>query len=152
MPDILSRPYAPVDLAACLALFDSNVPTYFAPSERAEFEAFLRGLDQASGPYLVLTCHGQIVACGGVLADDQQTASFAWGMVDRALHRQGLGRQRARLRLAQARRMPGITRLRLSTSQHSAGFYEAMGFATTSVTPDGLAPGVDRHDMVMRLD
>ena len=152
MPDILSRPYAPVDLAACLALFDSNVPTYFAPSERAEFEAFLRGLDQASGPYLVLTRHGQIVACGGVLADNAQQASFAWGMVGREWHRQGLGRQLAHVRLAQARRMPSITRLRLSTSQHSAGFYEAMGFATTSVTPDGLAPGLDRHDMVMRLD
>ena len=48
--------------------------------------------------------------------------------------------------------MPGITRLRLSTSQHSAGFYEAMGFATTGVTPDGLAPGLDRYEMVMRLD
>lgn len=35
------RPYAPEDRAACLALFDSNVPNFFAPHERAEFAAWL---------------------------------------------------------------------------------------------------------------
>ena len=152
MSDILSRPYAPSDLAACLAIFDSNVPTYFAQGERAEFQDFLRGLDPLSSPYLVLLRDGRIVACGGVLADDAHQASFAWGMVDRELHRQGLGRQLALARLAQARRMPSITRLRLSTSQRTAGFYEAMGFSTTGVTPDGFAAGLDRYDIVMRLD
>ena len=31
------RPYTPTDAPACLLLFDSNVPRYFAPHERQDF-------------------------------------------------------------------------------------------------------------------
>ncbi len=31
MKDITSRPNVAEDFAACLAIFDSNVPTFFAP-------------------------------------------------------------------------------------------------------------------------
>ena len=34
-PSLVLRPYAEVDRAAVLALFDANVPSYFAADERA---------------------------------------------------------------------------------------------------------------------
>ncbi len=50
------RPYTPADLNACLALFDSNYPPYFHPSEREGYRAFLEDT-AAQGEYFVLE-HG----------------------------------------------------------------------------------------------
>ncbi|WP_383698300.1 hypothetical protein, partial [Streptomyces sp. NPDC057494] len=36
------RLYRPADASACLSIFDSNVPTYFAPEERSDFGRFLQ--------------------------------------------------------------------------------------------------------------
>ena len=43
-------PYADGDREACLALFDANCPTFFAPNERADYAAFL---DQCPPDYQV---------------------------------------------------------------------------------------------------
>lgn len=45
-----SRAHEPTARAACLTVFDSNVPRFFREEERPEFEAFL---DALPGPYLV---------------------------------------------------------------------------------------------------
>ena len=44
---ITIRPYAPPDRAACLHLFDTNTPVYFAPNERADYEEFLNNVPAA---------------------------------------------------------------------------------------------------------
>lgn len=151
MTEILTRPYHPEDLAACLGLFDGNTPRFFAPDERAEFCAFLETLPAEGRPYLVLTRGAEVIACGGLIAEPEGRASFTWGMVARAHHGQGLGSRLTQARLALAREMPGITELALSTSQHTHGFYEGFGFTTTSITPDGFGPGLDRWDMALSL-
>ncbi|CAM0120663.1 hypothetical protein SMJ63A_10095 [Stenotrophomonas geniculata] len=59
------RLYYPTDASACLSIFDSNVPTYFAPEERSDFERFLR--EQATDcAFQVIERDGSIVACGGL--------------------------------------------------------------------------------------
>lgn len=153
MNTVVSRPYLPADRSACLGIFDSNVPRFFAPAERAEFRNFLDGID-AGGRlfYLVLIHHGAVIACGGLVVEaDQGQAGLAWGMVDRSLHGQGLGTSLTRARLDLARAIPGIAALTLATSQHTRGFYEGFGFAVTNVAADGFGPGLDRCDMVLRL-
>ncbi|MEZ4737036.1 MAG: hypothetical protein R3E79_58905 [Caldilineaceae bacterium] len=45
------RRYQAADLEGCLALFDSNLPTFFAPHERAEFIEFLAN---TTDPYFVV--------------------------------------------------------------------------------------------------
>ena len=45
MSDIISRPFISEDLPACLSIFDSNVPLFFSPEERAEFNDHLENLD-----------------------------------------------------------------------------------------------------------
>ena len=140
------RPYRASDLHACLSIFDSNVPTYFAPAERSDFERFLR--EQATRcAFQVIERAGAPVACGGLSRRDDGSAGFCWGMVDRALHRQGLGRTLALARLQQAERDPAIKRITLSTSQHTEGFYAALGFRVTRVVADGHGPGIDAVDM-----
>ncbi|MDB5218237.1 MAG: family N-acetyltransferase, partial [Myxococcaceae bacterium] len=43
---MLLRPYEPADRDACLVVFDSNVPAFFAPHEREGFASFLGDLDR----------------------------------------------------------------------------------------------------------
>lgn len=137
-------------MGACLAIFDGNVPDYFAAAERAEFVAFLTGL-AVGAPYLVLVRDGQVVACGGLEIEPGGRATLSWGMVDRAVQARGLGTRLTQARLAMARATPGVTELTLATSQHTQGFYARFGFVTTEVTPDGFGPCLDRWDMILRL-
>ena len=144
------RTYAPNDKSACLAVFDSNKDLYFDESERPEFEAFL---DNLSGPYFVGFVADRIVSCGGYAADlaDANLAVFCWGMVDRAHHRGGFGRRLAQVRLDHIEAAGAFQKVRLSTSQHSYGFYEKLGFTVSQVTKDGLLPGLDEYRMERSL-
>ncbi|MBH1433265.1 GNAT family N-acetyltransferase [Stenotrophomonas maltophilia] len=140
------RVYQPADARACLSIFDSNVPTYFAPEERSDFERFLR--EQAADcAFQVIERDGNVVACGGLSRRGDGSAGFCWGMVQRALHRHGLGRELALARLHQAESDPSIDRITLSTSQHTQGFYAGLGFRVVRVVTDGHGAGIDAVDM-----
>ncbi len=144
------RLYRPADASACLSIFDSNVPTYFAPEERSDFERFLQ--EQAMDcAFQVIERDGSIVACGGLSRRGDGSAGFCWGMVQRALHRHGLGRELAVVRLQQAGRDASIARITLSTSQHTQGFYAGLGFQVTRVVPDGHGAGIDAVEMERRV-
>ena len=147
-----SRTYRAEDMAGCLALFDSNTPRFFDVSERDSFVCFLE--DQAlRWPYQVSELDGRIVGCGGhAVEPDGASVALCWGLVDNDPHRRGLGRVLTEGRIAAARGTPGITRVILNTSQHTQGFYARFGFEVETVTPDGFAPGIDRWDMVLRLN
>jgi predicted GNAT family N-acyltransferase len=145
------RNYRAPDRAACISLFDSNVPLYFAAGERADFTGFL---DDLPGPYLVMEDGGRIVACGGWARQqpDAPAVTLCWGMVDRACHRRGLGRQLLEARLARiAADKPAAAEVLLSTSQHSAGFFARYGFEVCKVVPEGYGSGIDRCDMRLEM-
>lgn len=145
------RHYEPRDRAACLALFDGNVPPFFAPDERADFEEFL---DHPPGVYLVVEDgRGTVVGCGGVTADPRTgLGELTWGMVARAEQGKGVGRFLLRARLFVLAERDKITRVRLDTSQHTRGFFEREGFVVQASTQNGYAPGLHRHEMALSLD
>ena len=146
------RPYEDRDREACLALFDSNLPAFFDPGEREEFEAYLDDLAER-GPnaeYLVLETAGRVVACGGYYVAQSGTAGLAWGMVAQAHHREGFGTRLLTERLRRIAARPEARAVILDTSQRSRGFFERLGFGVVSVTSDGYGDGLDRVDM--RLD
>ncbi|MEX0893090.1 MAG: GNAT family N-acetyltransferase [Gemmatimonadota bacterium] len=142
------RAYAPTDRAACLAIFDSNVPRYFTPEERAQFAAWL---DAPPGPYFVLADAAEgVVGCGGyALGRAPGRADLCWGMVRADRQGEGLGLRLTRERLRRAVADPAVDALALTTSQHTRGFYERLGFRVTRVVPDGFGAGLDQCDMVM---
>ncbi|EYB68692.1 hypothetical protein DEIPH_ctg017orf0022 [Deinococcus phoenicis] len=149
------RPYSPADRAACLALFDSNVPEFFLAEERAEFAAFLgQPFDPGeSGEYSVLEEAGRVVACGGVWLDPEspeRPAGLSWGMVARNAHRRGYGSALLAFRLARLRAL-GAREVHLDTSQHSAPFFARSGFREVRRVPGGYGPGLDRVDRVAAL-
>ncbi|MDA5341634.1 GNAT family N-acetyltransferase [Stenotrophomonas maltophilia] len=144
------RLYRPTDASACLSIFDSNVPTYFASEERSDFERFLfaQAVDCA---FQVIERDGSVIACGGITRRGGGSAGFCWGMVQRALHRQGIGRELTLARLRQAEADSSITHITLSTSQHTQGFYAGLGFYVTRVVPDGHGAGIDAVEMERRV-
>jgi GNAT superfamily N-acetyltransferase len=145
--DPVVRPYARSDFGSCLALFDGNVPEYFAAGERAEFVAFLK--EGPARAYLVLERDGAVLAAGGVSGGPSGWVTLDWGMVARSCQRAGLGRRLLAARLALARGMPGVCGVRLETSQKTRAFYEAFGFRVTAVVPEGFGPGLDSVSMVL---
>jgi len=144
------RDYRAADRAACLDVFDSNVPTFFRVEERPGFENFL---DALPGPYFVLVdAAGAVLGCGGyAVRVGTGVADLCWGMVRRDRHREGHGRSLGALRIARIVEQPGVAEIALNTSQHTVGFYELLGFHVTAVESDGYAPGLDRVEMLMRL-
>ncbi|MVN88019.1 GNAT family N-acetyltransferase [Deinococcus sp. HMF7620] len=147
MPQPLVRPLTPQDRGAVLRIFLSNVPDFFLPTERADFETDLNETPQ----YLVVEVGGEVVACGGVaLEDDMQTGFFVWGMVARERQGQGLGTVLVEARLRLLRDL-GARRVCLDTSQLTAPFYERLGFEVRQRTPEGYGPGLDRLEMERAL-
>lgn len=144
------RDYQPSDRAACLVLFDSNVPKYFQLHERVEFAEFL---DDLPGPYLVLEEPDRtIVGCGGYAREsDGRIAHLCWGMVAADQQGRGLGQRLTEERIRRACADFELEVLGLDTSQRTRAFYERFGFVATRVTPDGYGPGLDRVDMRLAL-
>lgn len=146
MKDLEVWDYSPDDRSACLAIFDSNVPGSFLSEERELFAAFL---DDLPGPYFVLADEaGDVVACGGyAISPGTTTADLCWGMVTSDRQGTGLGQSLVEIRLARIGADSSATDAALKTSQHTRAFYEKLGFTTTRVVPNGIAPGMDTCEM-----
>ncbi len=142
------RPYQSNDKDACLALFTSNTPLFFAPFELAEYRDFL---EKNAFPYFVVeNQQGEIVACGGYILEEE-SAILCWGMVAQKQHRQGIGTFLLNARLQQIRQNTAIGRVIIHTSQYSTGFFEQAGFVTREVLENGFAPGLHSYTMELEL-
>lgn len=144
---ITFRPYSDAYRGGCLGVFDSNVPRYFTDAERPAFETFL---DALPGPYMVLVdSDDEVVGCGGyAVRADGLVSDLCWGMIRADHHGRALGRLLARARIDRALADPRIEELRLETTQHTAGFYEKLGFQVEKVEENGYAQGLHRCLMV----
>ncbi|MGN7917395.1 GNAT family N-acetyltransferase [Lysobacter sp. ESA13C] len=144
------RRYRVEDRAACLALFDGNMPEYFAAVERDEFIETLDEVDDGIVGYWVIELEGEgIVACGGYAATDEDAsiAVLFWGMVRRDLHRRGLGERLLLERLRRIDADPAFAATVLETTQHSRAFYARHGFQAVREQRNGIALGLDLVDM-----
>ena len=140
------RPYSPNDREAVAAILRSNIPKYFVAEEEAMLREFLDGF---AGAYFVCTIGGDVVGSGGVALNEgpETTVSLCWGMV-RADHLgTGLGKDLTQFRIDRSRSLFGDLPIVISTSQHTQGFYEKLGFRLTRHEPDGFGPGIDNCKM-----
>lgn len=147
--DITFHEYHSVDFDACLAIFQSNCPDFFASSELADFEAFLLDLP---GPYLMLKQGKHVIGCGGfAFNQSDKSADLCWGMIHKDFHKQGLGELLLTERLNRIRLNPDIKFIHLNTCQLTDSFFERSGFTTRHITRNGFAPGLHRYDMILTL-
>jgi ribosomal-protein-alanine N-acetyltransferase len=147
---MLIRPYEARDKAACLAIFDSNTPKYFAPHERDEFSEFL---DKPTCTYFVIAAGTEILGCGGYwVPDDGSRAIMCWGMVANDKHGTGLGKWLLLYRWKIICDVAPGALLEINTSQHTYGFFEKLGLKVTEIVKNGYGEGIDRYDMRLKLD
>jgi predicted GNAT family N-acyltransferase len=139
------RPYRPDDAPVSMALFQSNVPGFFAASEAPEFAAFLA---EPNAHFFVAEREGRVVGCGGAYVRGR-SGRLCWGMVEQGLHRSGVGAALLHRRLALLFEDSEVDQVELSTSQHSAGFFKRFGFSSVQTEPDGFAPGIDEVKMCL---
>ena len=142
--------YAVEDRTACLALFDSNSPEFFAPEERADYATFL---DRLPCRYLVMTAprKGVIAAGGYYLTEEPRLGALAWGLVARSWHHRGVGRELLLVRLSHLRAGGALT-VRVRTSQRTREFFERAGFHAVRVVEGGFAPDIDLVELRLQLD
>jgi len=146
---LVVRTFTRADFDACLRVFESNLPKYFAESERAEFVDFL-GAHPCD--YLVVELNGAVRACGGSNVKDG-IGRLCWGMVEQSHHRAALGSALLVHRLNRLfLRVPDLQQIQLDTSQHSAGFFERFGFRVQATVPNGFGEGLDCLAMALRRE
>lgn len=144
---IAVRGYVAEDRAACLALFDRNCPSHFAPDERADFARYLTA---SSSDYRVCERAGVIVGAFGVATSSAGQARLNWIMVDRVAHGGGIGAAIMDEACTIARR-DGATAIHIAASHLSASFFARLGARQTGHIDDGWGPGMHRVDMVLEL-
>ena len=140
------RQYVPSDRHGCLALFDANCPSAFAPNERDEYEAFLDGEAEA---YEVCVMEGEVVGAFGLGVDAM--LRLRWIMV----HPQRQGRGIGTSVMRRVREVAGASRrdggdevvVHIAASHRSAPFFARFGARPVRETTDGWGPGMHRIDM-----
>lgn len=149
MPQLFSvRPYTVEHRAGCLRLIDANTPTFFAPEERAAYDAFL---SEHAAQYRVCLDNGQVIGAFGLIGGGTEARALRWMMIDPGYHGRGMGTAiMSRVKtLARAATIPMIT---IATSQHTAPFFARFGAREVTVTEHGWGPDMHRHDMELTVE
>lgn len=138
------RRYASADRDTCLRLFDAMCPKYFAPNERADYEAFMTDAD---GDYQVCLVEGQVTGAYGVLAEGPTGLALRWILIAPEHHGHGLGSAIMHRVVAAVRARGPSARLYIGASHLSAPFFARFGARELLTTPNGWGPGMHRVDM-----
>jgi GNAT superfamily N-acetyltransferase len=139
------RAYQSPDAAACLALFDENCPTFFAPNERDDYRLFLHG-DVSS--YEVCVIDHRLCGAFGVYRVPIGGLALRWILLSPNVQGKGIGSAIMGRVLAVARAHGGES-LQIAASHKSAPFFAKFGAREVATTPDGFGPGMHRIDMVL---
>jgi len=144
--------YSPAFEKDCLAIFESNVPAYFASQERETFRGFLNRQVHPYYYFVVYDEFEQIVACGGMkLEPTNHSAMLRWDMVARDFQKRGVGVFLTLSRLHLLSQNPDVQMVNVYTSQHTYQFYEKFGFILQHVIPNGIVEGMDEYYMELKL-
>jgi ribosomal-protein-alanine N-acetyltransferase len=152
------RDYEASDKNACVGLFMGNLPKFFDITELEGFNHWLDAYGAGIKAYesneiekfYVLELDDVIVACGGFCIPTENPAgNMVWGMVENALHKQGIGRYLLEYRIRKIKELRAGIPIILDTTQHSYIFFQKLGFGITKITPEYYGKGLDRYDMGM---
>ena len=141
------RPYSKADRQDCLALFDANCPTFFAPNERVDYESFLDGKPDG---YEICETKGRVVGAFGLLDAGEARMNLCWILLDPQIQGLGIGSRimKRAISIGRASRAPAIG---IAASHKSAPFFARFGAVTITHTENGWGPGMDRVDMELLL-
>lgn len=144
------RPYQNSDLEQVKAIFNLNVPAYFAPQEVEDLEKYLQQPRYAA-TFVLVELDGQIVGAGGYNVLDSNTGQLAWDFIHPDHQGKGVGRTLIQYCLDELLRQKSLQTIQVRTSQLAYPFYEKFGFKTKEIVPDYWAEGFDLYAMQLDL-
>jgi ribosomal protein S18 acetylase RimI-like enzyme len=134
-------------LKNCISIFQTNTPTFFAPSEQNLFQNYL--LQKNINYYVLLNENTQIVGAGGYGYNNAtKTIDLTWGMIDFNFHNKGFGTILLNYRISQISMCFPKTSISLNTTQHTFKFYRRFGFRVKKITENYYVKGLHRYDMI----
>lgn len=129
------------DLAACLAIrYEVFVDEQKVPAEEERDSH-----DDTAIHLLALGKDGQPLGTARLLIQGE-TGKIGRVAVRKPARGTGLGAKLIEASIGELRRMPGITRLKLSAQTHAIPFYERFGFTTHG--PEYDDAGIPHRDMI----
>ena len=137
------QPYEPTDKAALLAIFDLNVPLFFAEHEREDLAAYL---DEFGDTYFIVQINDQILGGAGYIIQEN-TASVTWIFFHPNHTGKGLGAGVMTQLLEFFNTKSRITKLGVRTSQFAHTFFERFGYKTIRIEKNYWADGFDLYEM-----
>jgi GNAT superfamily N-acetyltransferase len=147
MAQITFRPYRRDDKNDCVSMFDANCPAFFAPNERAGYEAYL---DRVPASYEVCEVDGRVSGGFGIADTGDGASIISWILLSPDVQGMGIGSQ-VMNRVIRKSRAWDATLIRIATSPKAADFFARFGAVRRSTTKDGWGPGMDRVDMELPL-
>lgn len=142
------KPYQSEDFSACMALFDDNCPSHFAPNEKADYQAYLEQLPEDY--YIAYQGKKPLAAFGFLLNHTSKRGQITWIMVAKSTQGTGIGRQ-----MMDKSRQLGLAAdmeiVDIAASHLSAPFFARFGAKALNHIADGWGPGMHRIDMELVL-
>ena len=143
--ELTFRLYDSSQVEACLSLFDSNCPAFFAAEERRDYFDFL----SAAPLNYFLGLEGNNVVCAfGYSTTSDERPSLNWIMVAPAYQKSGAGNAMMGLYIdylvANQKQFGSI-----STSQHDEHYFERYGALRIGYAEHGWGEGMHRVEMLL---
>lgn len=138
------RVFRPEDKIRVIAIFRSNMPQFFDPSELEPFQQFL---DDIKGDYFVCLKEDTIIGSGGFYETEEGEARICWLMIDHSSHSKGIGRFMMEEFRTKVISNGNSNRITLKTTQYTDKFYEKLGYHTTYFEEDFWVKGLHLYFM-----
>lgn len=139
------RAYKLSDKSALIAIIELHTPTFFASSEKEEFDKYLaEELEQ----YFVIEINGQVIGAGGInYFLHARKARISWDMIHPDFQGKGYGSKLIEHRIDVIKSNPKVEKIIVRTSQFVYPFYEKNGFELQSIGKDFWGVGYDLYLM-----
>lgn len=140
------RTYDPKDHHdACLEVFRSNIPTYFAEKE---VPGFIESLNDSDDLYEVVLLEGELIGVGGIWVNRERgEGRLCFGMIHRDYQKRGFGKLLLERRLARIASYGFVSKITHETGQGTYTFFEKYGFETVRIDDDPEGIGIDFYQM-----
>ena len=143
------RPFQTSDIPALLALLNLNIPSYFDPSEAADYEEYL---STEVEDYFVVEEAGKLIGAGGVnYFWEIHEARISWDIIHPEHQGRGLGKELTNFRIKHIKLQAEINTICVRTSQLAYKFYEKVGFQLEKIENDFWAKGFHLYQMRMKF-
>ena len=142
------RPFEPTDKVILIDIFKLNTPDYF---DIKEIEDYLEYLEKFSDTYLTIEHEGKIIGGAGYYLNmNDNSGRITWIFLHPDYSGLGLGRKTVEYCLMSLRKIRGVEKFVVTTSQLAYKFFEKFGFKTTRVEKDFWGQGLDLYEMEMQ--